>query len=115
MKKLLTLIVILISISITTIPVHAGSYEDEWLARQKAFSEQYMNELEKDGNLTAEAEESITKKKSKKKSTKDTEESQNNTNTNSESGKGIVYDNDELHVVGLPEDEDGYTKGGDYR
>ena len=37
----------------------------------------------------------------------------NEKNTQQEN-KGLVYGVDELHVTGLPTDERGYTKAGDY-
>lgn len=121
MKKILSLIIILISVSITTIPVKANSYAEEWLKKKQAQQEKYMNELEADGNLTQEAIDSISKgtssRKANTKSKTTTNKSTNKkstTSNNGNSGKGWVYSTDELHVTGLPTDENGYTQAGWY-
>lgn len=121
MKKILSLIIILISVTITTIPVKANSYAEEWLKKKQAQQEKYMNELEADGNLTQEAIDSISKGTSKRKPNKKsstTTDSSTTTNSNASnygsSGKGWVYATDELHVTGLPTDERGYTQAGWY-
>lgn len=100
--------------------VHA-SYSDEWLRKQKEADEKYMNELEKDGNLTQEAIDSISKGSSKRKPVtrskqSKTQSKQDNTSGNTtESSKGWVFSSDELHIINLPEDpETGYTKSGWY-
>ena len=121
MKKILSLIAILISVTITTIPVHAETYAEAWLRKQQEADEKYMDELEADGNLTQEAIDSISKGKSKRKPNKKsntTTTTQNNSSTtqsNSSVSRGWIFSSDELHVIGLPEDsETGYTKAGDY-
>ena len=100
--------------------VHA-SYSDEWLRKQKEADEKYMNELEKDGNLTQEAIDSISKGSSKRKPNKSTAKRKSNEQSNKQSNKqsnseakGWVYGADELHVTGLPTDERGYTQAGNY-
>ena len=126
MKKLLTLIIILISVTINTVPAKASSYAEEWLKKKQAQQEKYMDELEADGNLTQEAIDSIskgtsTRKPSKQTTTSATEESKpitrkssSKSSNNTGVGRGWVYGTDELHVVGLPTDERGYTKAGWY-
>lgn len=128
MKHILSIIIILISVTITTIPTKAESYEEycaRWLAKQQADDEKFMDELEAEGTLTQEAIDSISKGTSKRKpSTKNgstTKKSESNTKSNYNSNsysnynKGWIYSTDELHVVGLPEDsETGYTKSGWY-
>lgn len=118
MKKILSLIIILISVTITPITAHASSYADEWLAKQKAQDEKWMDELEADGNLTQEAIDSTKSKTNRKPNKKTTQTEEKTTQTQSSSsqtqGRGWVYGADELHVVGLPEDERGYTKAGNY-
>lgn len=125
MKKILSLIIVLISFTITAIPASAESYEEycqKWLANQKAMDEKYMDELEADGNLTQEAINSITKGKSNRKPNKKSKTTSNatgsstgNQTSNTDLGKGWVFSTDELHVTGLPVDpETGYTKSGWY-
>lgn len=105
MRRYLGIITILIMMIAMSIKVKA-SYEEEWIAKKKAEQEKYMEELEKDGNLTEEAYKSITKKdvKDKKRNKKNTQQE----------NKGLVYGVDELHITGLPTDERGYTQAGNY-
>lgn len=105
MKRYLGIITIIIIMIAMSVKVKA-SYEEEWLAKKKAEQEKYMEELEKDGNLTEEAYKSITKKdvKDKKRNKKNTQQE----------NKGLVYGVDELHITGLPTDERGYTQAGNY-
>lgn len=117
-----TMVVLLVCLS--SITVHAENYDDyaeKWLQKQRKQQEKYMDELEADGNLTQEAIDSISKGTSKRKPNKSSQSSENSSkNTTSttdgttSSGKGWVYSTDELHVVGLPEGENGYTKPGWY-
>ncbi len=124
-ETIIAIVAILISVSITTIPAKAETYEEycaRWLAKQQADDEKFMDELEADGTLTQEAIDSISKGTSKRKpnmksstTTKSNEKSNYNSNSYSNYGKGWVYSTDELHVIGLPEDsETGYTKSGWY-
>lgn len=122
MKKLLSLIVILMTVSITTIPVHAESFAEKCQRMQREADEQFLKELEAEGNLTQEALDSYksdTKMKPSKNITKsnkkDSKNKTANTNNSDNSyGKGWVYSADELHVINLPEGENGYTKAGWY-
>lgn len=116
MKKFLSLIVILITVSITTIPVHAESFAEKCQRMQREADEQFLKELEAEGNLTQEALDSYkgkSKLKANKKTTKEktTEQAKSG---DSAIGKGLVYGVDELHVTGLPTDERGYTQAGNY-
>lgn len=95
---------------INHIDVYASSYADEWLAKKQQQQEEYMKELQKDGNLTDEVKASITKSKSNSKNKTKKE----NKNYVQIENHGYVYGVDELHVVGLPTDERGYTKAGNY-
>ena len=116
-NTLFAIIAILISVTITPITAHASSYADEWLAKQKAQDEKWMDELEADGNLTQEAIDSTKSKTNRKpnKKTTQTETSQTQSSSSQTQGRGWIYGVDELHVVGLPEDaETGYTKSGFY-
>ena len=75
-----------------------------------AFYDKYMcvDEEAKEQGLYSDAN------KSQNKKTGGSSSSSSNQSGSSGGGKGIVYDCDELHVVGCPTDEDGYTKAGDY-
>lgn len=82
-----------------------------------------MDELEADGNLTQKAIDTMTKGTSKRKpncktATKKNSSSYSGSSSGSYSysgqGKGWVYSADELHVIGLPEGETGYTLPGYY-
>lgn len=103
------LIYVIFLMLINHIDVYASSYADEWLAKKQQQQEEYMNELQKDGNLTDEAKASITKSNTSTKTKKET----NKNYTNKES-HGYVYSCDELHIIGLHTDEKGYTKSGSY-
>ncbi len=109
-KVKVILIYIIFLILLNHIEVHATSYADEWLAKKQQQQEEYMKSLEKEGNLTEEVKNSITKKNTKTKSKTNT----SNKSTYTGQNRGYVYGVDELHVVGLPTDERGYTKAGDY-
>jgi len=115
-NTLFAIIAIIISVAITPITAHASSYADEWLAKQKAQDEKWMDELEADGNLTQEAIDSTKSKTNRKpnKKTTQTETTQTQSSSSQTQGRGWVYGTDELHIVGLPEDERGYTKAGNY-
>lgn len=126
------MIIVLSSITVMTlmllvssIRVDAESYEEyceKWLQKQRERDEKYMDELEADGNLTQEAIDSISKGTSKRKpncksnssSNKNSDSGRSSSSGNTTSGKGWVYSADELHVIGLPEGEDGYTLPGWY-
>ena len=129
MKKM---IIVLSSITVMTfmlfvssIRVDAESYEEyceKWLQKQRERDEKLMDELEAEGTLTQEAIDSISKGTSKRKpncksnksSNKYSDSGSSSSSGNTTSGKGWVYSADELHVIGLPEGEDGYTLPGWY-
>ncbi len=129
MKRLLYLSTIALTFGLSlfffSAQVYAGDYEDyveKWLKKQREQNEKYMDELEADGNLTQEAIDSISKGTSKRKPNHKSSASKNGnsgstSNSSSNypgSGKGWVYSVDELHVIGLPEGKNGYTKPGWY-
>ena len=124
---LTTIVVIGLMVGFSGITAHAGAYDDyakAWLEKKRAEQEKYMDELEADGNLTQEAIDSISKgtstrtpnhKSSSKRTTSGSTSSGNSKSSGSVgSGKGWVYSADELHVIGLPTGENGYTKPGYY-
>lgn len=121
-RIIVALAVILISVSITSIPVKAETAAEKWLRQKREEKERYMDELEADGNLTQEAIDSITQGQSKRKPNKKTSTSKSSSNYSYSSGstysgeaRGWVYSCDELHIIGLPEDPTtGYTRSGDY-
>lgn len=116
MKRIvLSIIALIIVATITPITSYAETYEEAWLRKQQERYNNTMKELEKDGNLTESAKDALTIDGKKKTSEKaKNKEKSNNNNSSQYEPKGWVYSSDELHVVGLPEDESGYTKAGDY-
>lgn len=109
MKRKIILIYALILLLANNVEVKASDYASDWLAKKQAEQEKYLSELEKDGNLTQEAIDATKLKTNKKSNNKEKE------NKNKEKSKTIiVYGTDELHIVGLPENEKGYTKAGKY-
>ena len=108
----------IIGIAISPLTVHAKTPQERWIRIQKESNEEFMKGVEEDGNLTEEAYDqlswggSIKGKVNKKKEKKSIDKTY--TIKGDEVNKGYVYSTDELHVVGLPEDERGYTKAGDY-
>ncbi len=127
MIALSTIITVGLIFCFSGMTVYAGNYEDyveKWLQKQRKQDEKYMDRLEADGNLTQEAIDSIShgtstrkpnhKSSNKSKSSGSTFGSSSSTYNYSGSGKGWVYSVDELHVIGLPEGENGYTKPGWY-
>ena len=97
------------------------AHAETWMEKSRRLSEEYnqklLDELEAAGNLTQDAIDALdgpnsTRKPNHKSSTS------NNESQSSESGmvqgKGWVYSSDELHVIGLPEGSNGYTKPGYY-
>ncbi len=109
-KIKIMLIYVIFLMLINHIDVYASSYADEWLAKKQQQQEEYMKELQKDGNLTDEVKASITKSNTNTKN-KTKKENKNYVQTENH---GYVYGVDELHIVGLPTDERGYTKAGNY-
>jgi hypothetical protein len=86
--------------------------------QEKEFTEKWLDELEADGNLTPEAIEAAGKygegRIPNHKSTSGSSSGSYTTGGSMTSGKGWVYSADELHVIGLPEGANGYTKPGYY-
>jgi len=103
-------------------------YVDAWIKKQEDAARKHLDDLYEDGNLTQEAIDAsmlddYDKEPNNKSDRKNN--SKNSTGTGSSSGyasgssgqgtgKGWVYSCDELHVVGLPAGEDGYTLPGWY-
>lgn len=109
----------LLAIIISPITVLAETPQERWIRIQKESNKEFMDGCEKDGNLTQEAVDALSwgdkTKKPNKKTEKETKKKNNSSNsTYSNQNRGWVYSTDELHLVGLPEDERGYTRAGDY-
>lgn len=96
---------------ISPITVHAETPQEKWIRIQKESNEKFMAGVEADGNLTEDAEKSLSWNK---KETKKVKESKKETKTVSNNKTTLVYGVDELHITGLPTDEKGYTKAGQY-
>ena len=135
MKKIVLTItealILSFALSIGSITAHAEGFD--WQTyyenarakreqREKEFTEKWLDELEADGNLTPEAikaagkygEGRVPNHKSNKSSGNSYSGGNSGSYTYSGSGKGWVYSCDELHVIGLPEGENGYTLPGWY-
>ncbi len=86
--------------------------------QEKESTEKWLDELEADGNLTPEAIEAAGKygegRVPNHKSTSGSSSGSYQARGSTTPGKGWVYSADELHVIGLPEGEDGYTLPGWY-
>ena len=117
MKRILALIAIF-TIASQSVTVYAETPQERWIRIQKESNEEFMKGVEADGNLTEEAYEQLSwggtikgkvnKKKDKKTSDK------TYTVKGDEVNKGWVYSVDEMHIVGLPQGQNGYTLPGDY-
>ena len=107
------IMIVTMSYTIISIKSSASDYADEWLKKKQEQQNEYMESLKKEGNLTDSAIASITKGKGTNiKSNK--KENKTIKSNNSSSKTTLIYGTDELHVVGLPTDERGYTKAGTY-
>ena len=104
----------ILAVILSPITVHAESAQERWLRKQRESNEEFMKECEKDGNLTETAEKALSWNKTKKKTSNKTETKNNSNTSTTDIPRGYVYGVDELHVTGLPTDEKGYTKAGDY-
>jgi hypothetical protein len=109
---------VILAVILSPITVHAETKQERWLRIQQESNREFMEGCEKDGNLTQEAVDALSwgdKSKKPNKKTKETNTSVNNNYGSSTSNpRGYVYGTDELHITGLPTDERGYTKAGDY-
>ncbi len=132
MKKMIivftTIAAVSLMVGFSSITVHAefdlqAHYEKmkAWREKQeKESTEKWLDDLEADGNLTQEAIEVAGKYgEGRVPNHKSTSGSGGGTGSyaggsSTTSGKGWVYSADELHVVGLPEGSNGYTKPGYY-
>ena len=109
---ILILFIILAFIPCTT--VHAETFAEKCQRMQAENDKAFLEGLERDGNLTQDAIDTSKMKTNLKPNKKASTKTNSNTNSSSYTGKGWVYSSDELHIIGLPEDEQGYTRSGDY-
>ena len=112
-----TFFVLGIVISVASISVKAETRQERYKRLQYESDQKFLDELEAAGNLTQEAIDALdgpnsTRKPNHKSNKKSTSNSKGSKTT--QSGKGWVYSSDELHVTGLPEGSNGYTKPGYY-
>lgn len=130
MKKMImsltTAAVVILMTGSTGITVHAGTDLQSQYEKMKAWrektekesTEKWLDDLEADGNLTQQAIDAAGKYgKGRVPNHKPTTRKSSGSYTaggSTASGKGWVYSTDELHVIGLPEGPDGYTKPGYY-
>ncbi len=124
---LTTMAIALLFLGTTSITAHAYDWQAHYEKmrakreqQEKEMTEKWLDELEADGNLTPEAikaageygEGRVPNHKSTSRGGSGSYTGGNIGTTTS--GKGWVYSADELHVIGLPEGEDGYTLPGWY-
>lgn len=131
MKKMMIVLTTIVAVSLMVgyvdLTAYASDYDDyaqRWLEKKQKEYEKTMDALEADGNLTQEAIDALGGGNSDRKpnnTSRSKRESSSNSNSYnsgygsySGQGKGWVYSSDELHVVGLPEGENGYTLPGWY-
>ncbi len=132
MKKIIiilgTVAVVGLMVGFNTMTVNAfdlqSHYEKMKAKREQAekeMTEKWLDDLEKDGNLTPEAIKAAGKygegrTPNHKSSSSGTGSYAGEVTSGdySGAGKGWVYSTDELHVIGLPEGENGYTVPGWY-
>ena len=125
---LTTMAIVLLLLGTTSITARAYDWQEHYEKmrakreqKEKEFTEKWLDELEADGNLTPEAikaagkygEGRVPNHKSISSSGSGSYAGESS-GSYSESGKGWVYSCDELHVIGLPEGENGYTLPGWY-
>ena len=125
---LTTMAIVLLLLGTTSITAQAYDWQEHYEKmrakreqQEKEFTEKWLDELEADGNLTQAAIDAageygkgrVPNHKSKSSSGIGTSSSTTSPSY-SGAGKGWVYSCDELHVIGLPEGENGYTLPGWY-
>jgi len=124
---LTTIVIVGLLLGATTIPARAYDWQEYYEnlrakreQQEKEFTEKWLDELEADGNLTPEAIKAAGKygegRVPNHKSTGGSKSGSyvGESSGTTTSGKRWVYSADELHVIGLPEGSNGYTKPGYY-
>jgi len=128
MKRILitltTMAIALLLLGTTSITAQAYDWQEHYEKmsakreqQEKEHMEKWLDELEADGNLTPEAIKAAGKYgEGRVPNHKSTSGSSSGSYAGGSSGpgKGWVYSCDELHVIGLPEGENGYTLPGWY-
>lgn len=100
------------------ISAQAETRQERYKRLQQESDQKFLDELEAAGMLTQEAIDAVegpnsTRKPNYKPSSGSSSCSTGNSSGTTQ-GKGWVYSSDELHVIGLPEGSNGYTKPGYY-
>lgn len=107
-----------ILLGVVRVNVHAETRQERYKRLQYECHQKYLDELEAAGNLTQEAIDALDGPNSTRKPNHKSSSNENRTESKgsgySNTGKGWVYSTDELHVVGLPVGENGYTQPGYY-
>ncbi|WP_196812598.1 hypothetical protein [Butyrivibrio sp. XPD2002] len=96
---------------------HAETWRQKMDRMNEEYNQKLLDELEAAGNLTQDAIDALDGPNSTRKPNHKSRSSESNTQSGGSGttqGKGWVYSSDELHVIGLPEGEDGYTMPGYY-
>ncbi len=135
MKRILlfatTVLFLVMAFLMPCVTAHAGGFDlQEHYEKMKAkrekqereYMEKWLDDLEADGNLTQAAIDAAGEygrgRTPNHKSTQSSAGTYSGGGSGSSAytgpGKGWVYSVDELHVIGLPEGENGYTKPGWY-
>ena len=98
--------------------VHAETWIEKSRRLNEEYNQKFLDELEAAGNLTQDAIDALdgpnSTRKPNHKSSRSESNSLKSSGSGTQAGKGWVYSSDELHVIGLPEGSNGYTKPGYY-
>ena len=99
--------------------VHAETFAEKCQRMQRESDDEFAKRLSDDGNMTEEASKALSRgnktyKVNAEKKTESNDNSSKYSSSYSDRPRGRVYGVDELHLVGLPTDERGYTIAGDY-
>lgn len=98
--------------------VHAETWREKIDRMNEEYNQKLLDELEAAGNLTQDAIDALdgpnSTRKPNHRSSRNNGSSIQSSGSGTTQGKGWVYSSDELHVIGLPEGSNGYTKPGYY-
>ncbi len=122
MKKTMIAFSTFLIIGIIVGTISTTAHAETWIEKSRRLNEEYnqkfLDELEAAGNLTQDAIDALdgpnSTRKPNHKSSRSGSNGAKNSGSGTQSGKGWVYSSDELHVIGLPEGSNGYTKPGYY-
>ena len=121
MKKTMITFSTFLMVGIIVGTIGTTAHAETWRQKMDRMNEEYnqklLDELEAAGNLTQDAIDALDGPNSTRKPNHKSRSSESNTQSGGSGttqGKGWVYSSDELHVIGLPEGSNGYTKPGYY-